>query len=391
MPQTQLLPLEAGKPFVLIFMSTCSPMVRVFFVWVVFATLLFAHNSTAFGETEIAKTNTIFAANGMISDTPKEMTEGFVNIYTYRSPLSITPLLEMFTKKTGIRTRVVLISQGADEVLRRESRTSPVDILIANNAITLEHIRQEGLLARVYGIGVRNGIPNSLMARDDSWFALSTRTQAVYTTKSGVGKLPDNFTYMNLADPEYRGRICVGAGDDNLNLSLLAEIIAEYGEGVAENWLVGLKSNLARKPKGGDRSQLKDLNKGVCDLALGNSYYMGAIMNNPREINNVENIVVNFPIFSTRTRATFVDISGIAVAKHAPNRDSAIKFVEFMLSERAQKTYAAINYEYPARKEVLPPSITTTWGKIKPNNSIKEIYQNYDKAVELSERVGINL
>lgn len=352
---------------------------------------LLAHTPTAFGETEIAKTNTVFVANGILSAPPKTIPQGFVNIYTYRDPLTITPLLKMFTKRTGIRTKLVIINYANDDVLGREGRVSPVDIVISDNTITLERIRQQGLLSSVYGVGARNAIPSSLTARDESWFALSTRTQAVYTTKSGIGKLPDNFTYMDLADPKYRGKICIGSGGDELNLSMLAEIIQRYGDERAEAWLVGLKGNLARKPQGGDRAQLQALNLGECDLALGSSSYMGIIHSNYREIENVDNIVINYMVFSDRVPASYMDISGIAVAKHAPNRDSAIQFLEFMLSASAQKTYAAINYEYPVRREVITPSVTTQWGSIKPNNSIKNIYQNYDKAVELSQRVGIDL
>lgn len=353
--------------------------------------MLVAYSPRAAAEVEIAKTNTIFVANGILTETPKEMPQGFVNIYSYRNPATITPLLRMFTNETGIRTKIVYITKDTDEALRRESRLSPVDILITESTIALETIRQQGLLLSVYGIGTRNAIPNSLMAKDESWFALSTSPLAVYTTKTGLGKLPDNFTYMDIADPKYRGRVCLGADNRDLTLSLIAEMISQHGEVVAKYWLAGLKDNLARNPKGGDRTQLRALNRGDCDLAIGSSRYMGKVMHNFRELKNADNIIANTPMFDTRAKTTFVDISGIAVAKHATNRENAIIFLEFMLSRKSQKVYSAINYEYPARKEIAPPPTTNSWGNIKANTNLKGIYQNYDKAVDLAEEVGLNL
>ncbi len=354
--------------------------------------LLFAYPSTLNAEVEIAQTNAIFAANGIVTENPEVMPQGFVNIYMYRDPSTIAPLLEIFTKQTGIRTRVVVIPQVSDEMLKRQGLSTSVDIIISDNIVALETISKEGLLVRVYDIGVRNNIPNYLVAKDESWFAISTRAQAIYTTKAGLGKLPDNFTYMDLADPKYKGQICISSGErSNNNMELLALMIGKYGESVAEEWLIGLKSNLARRPKGDDRTQLKDLNKGLCTIALANSRYLGMAISNLKERSSVSNTVINFPVFDEKKPTTFVTMTTIGVARYATNKQSALRFLEFMLSVRAQRSYASINYEYPARKELSPPSITKSWGEIVPNNNFRKVISNYSKAVDMATRVDIDL
>ncbi len=361
-------------------------------ILILLAPLLFAYPSTLNAEVEIAQTNAIFAANGIVTENPEVMPQGFVNIYMYRDPSTIAPLLEIFTKQTGIRTRVVVIPQVSDEMLKRQGLSTSVDIIISDNIVTLETISKEGLLVRVYDIGARNNIPNYLVAKDESWFAISTRAQAIYTTKAGLGKLPDNFTYMDLADPKYKGQICISSGErSNNNMELLALMIGKYGESVAEEWLIGLKNNLARKPKGDDRTQLKDLNKGLCTIALANSRYLGMAISNLKERSSVSNTVINFPVFDDKKPTTFVTMTTIGVARYATNKQSALRFLEFMLSVRAQRSYASINYEYPARKELSPPSITKSWGEIVPNNNFRKVITNYSKAVDMATRVDIDL
>ncbi len=359
---------------------------------IVLVALLFTYPRTVSAEVEIAQTNTIFAANGIVTKNPEMMPQGFINIYMYRDPSTIAPLLELFTKQTGIRTRVVVVSQGSDEMLKRQGLSTSVDIIISDDIVTLDTMSKEGLLVRVYDIGVRNNIPSYLTASDESWFAISTRAQAIYTTKSGLGKLPDNFTYMNLADPKYKGQICLSSGErSNNNMELLALMIGKYGESVAEEWLIGLKNNLARKPKGSDRTQLKDLNRGLCTIALANSRYLGMAMSNLKERSIVDNTVINFPVFSDKKPTTFVTMTTIGVARYATNKQSALRFLEFMLSVKAQRSYASINYEYPSRKELLPPRITQSWGEIVPSSNFKKVISNYSKAVDMAARVDIDL
>jgi len=209
----------------------------------------------------------------------------------------------------------------------------------------------------------------------------------VYASKERVQQ--DSITYEELADPKWKGRICSRSGQHPYNVSLIASMIAHKGEEEAEKWLRGLKENLAQKPAGGDREQARDIYSGKCDLALGNTYYVALMLKNPEQKAWAESIKVLFP--NAQDRGSHVNISGMALAKYAPNKENAIKLMEFLASPEAQGIYAQVNNEYPISQEVAPSEVVQSWGKLNPDKlPLDEIAKLRKKASELVDKVNFD-
>ncbi|PIE46416.1 MAG: ABC transporter substrate-binding protein [Gammaproteobacteria bacterium] len=208
-----------------------------------------------------------------------------------------------------------------------------------------------GLLQPLSSKTIDENIPANLRGKD--WIALTTRARAVYSSKKRVGRLPASFDYLDLAKPEWKGRICTRPGAHPYNLSLIASIIANHGKEAAKTWLEGLKANLARKPQGSDRAQVKAIKEGICDLSLGNSYYFGKMITNekkPEQKDWANSVFINFP--NQESTGTHINISGAGLAKYAPHKDEAMKLINFLTGDTAQKMYAEVNFEYPVKKGV---------------------------------------
>ena len=275
---------------------------------------------------------------------PAALAQGEVNIYSYRQPQLIDPLLKAFTDKTGIKTNVVYAAAGLNERLAAEGRNSPADLLFTVDAGRLSEAKDLGLTQPVELAVLAGAIPAQFRDPDKHWFGLTLRGRVVYASKERVKQVA--ITYEELADPKWKGKLCVRSGQHVYNTSLIATIIAHKGEAFAEQWLNGVKNNLAHKPAGGDREQARDIASGKCDLALGNTYYMALMMKNekvPEQKKWAAAIKLLFP--NAGDRGTHVNISGMAMAKHAPNRANALKLMEFLASDEAQKIYASANNE----------------------------------------------
>ena len=279
-----------------------------------------------------------------------------VNIYSYRQPQLIDPLLKAFTDKTGIKTNVVYAAAGLNERLEAEGRNSPADLLFTVDVGRLSEAKEAGLTQPVESDALAKTIPASFRDPGNHWFGLTMRGRVVYASKERVKQ--DSITYEELADPKWKGKICIRSGQHVYNTSLIATIIAHKGEAFAEKWLKGVRDNLAHKPAGGDREQARDIASGTCDLALGNTYYMALMMTNeknPEQKQWAAAIRLMFP--NAKDRGTHVNISGVAMAKNAPNRANAVKLMEFLASDEAQKLYATANNEYPVSPQVQPSAI----------------------------------
>ena len=198
--------------------------------------------------------------------------QGEVNIYSYRQPQLINPLLEAFTKKTGIKANVVYAAAGLNERLAAEGQNSPADLLFTVDAGRLSEAKDAGLTQPVTSSILTAAIPATLRDPDNHWFGLTMRGRVVYASKERVKQ--DAITYEELADPKWKGKICTRSGQHVYNTSLFATMIANKGEAFTETWLKGLKDNLAQKPAGGDREQARDIHSVKCDLAICNTYYM---------------------------------------------------------------------------------------------------------------------
>jgi len=310
-----------------------------------------------------------------------------VNIYSYREPGLIDPLLKAFKAKTGIEPNVVFASAGLNERLAAEGANSPADLLFTVDAGRLSEAKDAGLTQPVASDALAAAVPAPYRDPAGHWYGLTMRSRVVYASKERVKQ--DAITYEELADPKWKGKICVRSGQHVYNTSLAATMIAHKGEAATESWLAGLKNNLARKPAGGDREQVRDVQAGLCDIAIANTYYMAAMLKNPDQKAWAESVRIIFP--NAGDRGSHVNISGMALTKHAPNKANAIKLMEFLASEDGQKIYAEANSEYPVNPKVSPTDLVKSWGALKPDPlPLENIAKFRKKASELVDKVAFD-
>lgn len=308
-----------------------------------------------------------------------------VNIYSYRQAYLLEPLLDAFTEETGIETNVVFARNGLAERLEREGMNSPADLVMTVDIARLNDLVERDLTQSLQNDELEHNIPASLRHPDGKWFALTTRGRMIYASVDRVEE-GEITTYEELADPKWEGRICTRSGKHPYNIALFSSMIAHHGEQEAEQWLAGLKNNLARKPQGGDRDQIKAIAEGVCDLSLGNSYYYGKMLEDDNQREAAEAVRIVFP--NADDRGTHINISGIALTNSAPNRENAIRLMEFLSQEKAQQIYAEANTEYPANPNVQPSGLVASWGELHPDSlSLQTIAENREAAVRMVDRV----
>jgi iron(III) transport system substrate-binding protein len=315
---------------------------------------------------------------------------GEVNVYSYRQPYLIDPLFKKFTDETGIKVNVIFAEKGLIERMAAEGRNSPADLLLTVDVGNLMQAKEAGVGQVVHSKALEKEIPAAYRDSEGIWWGLTRRARVVYASKDRV-KL-DAITYEDLADPKWRGKICIRSGQHVYNVALIASMIAAHGEAETETWLKGLKANLARKPAGDDRMQVKGVYSGECDLAVGNTYYMGAMLKNDKEPEQKEwanSVNMLFP--NTNDRGTHVNISGAVLAKNAPNKDNALKLMEFLASDEGQEMYADVNNEYPVKEGVPWSPLVKSWGRFKADPiSLNEIAALRKKASELVDKVGFD-
>jgi iron(III) transport system substrate-binding protein len=313
-----------------------------------------------------------------------------VNVYSYRQPTLINPLLEAFSKETGIETRVIFADKGLIERIAQEAQNSPCDVLLTADVGRLVEAAERGLAQPVDSQSILANIPANLRDAGNQWFGLTMRGRVVYASKARVTQ--DAFTYEELADPKWKSKICIRPGNHPYNLGLIAAMIAHKGEAETRAWLQGLKANLAIKPSGNDRSQTKSVFSGECDIALANTYYMGVMLNNEKEPEQKEwasSARIVFPTFAGG--GTHVNISGMLLAKHAPNAANARKLMEFLATDEAQQLYAEGNFEYPVNPKVPAAELVRSWGNFTPDTlNVAEIAKLEPQAAKLVDEVEFN-
>jgi iron(III) transport system substrate-binding protein len=315
---------------------------------------------------------------------------GEVNIYSYRQPYLIEPLLKEFTQETGIKVNVIFAEKGLIERIQAEGRNSPADVLLTVDIGNLTQATASGIAQPIRSATLEAAIPQAYRAEDGQWFGLTRRARVVYASKERVKQ--ESITYEELADRKWRGKICIRSGQHGYNVALIASMIAHHGEAWSEQWLKGVKANLARKPAGDDRLQVKGVYSGECDIAIGNTYYMGVMLKNdkaPEQKAWADSVNILFP--NSGERGTHVNVSGAVVAKHAPHKDNAVKLVEFLASDRGQELYADVNNEYPVKEGVPWSPLVKSWGDFKPDPiSLNDIAALRKKASELVDKVGFD-
>ncbi|HET7408807.1 MAG TPA: extracellular solute-binding protein, partial [Paracoccaceae bacterium] len=262
-----------------------------------------------------------------------------VNVYSYRQPELIKPLIDAFTEKTGIEVNSVFIKEGLLERLRAEGDRSPADLVLTVDISRLTALEDAGLTQAVESEVLHENVPEAMRDDDGHWFGLTGRARLIYASKERV-EPGEVTTYEDLASDKWEGRICTRSGAHSYTLGLIGAMIVHHGEDYTREWLQGVKDNLARKPQGGDRPQIRAVAAGECDIALGNTYYVGLMQTNekdPEERQAVATMKVKFPTFENG--GTHVNISGAALAKYAPNRDNGVRLIEYLSSDAAQQIY----------------------------------------------------
>jgi iron(III) transport system substrate-binding protein len=318
------------------------------------------------------------------------LAEGVVNVYSYRQPQLVEPLFKVFQEKTGVEVKMVFAEKGLIERLEQEGNLSPADVLMTADIGRLVEAADKGLAQPIGSAVVADKVPTSLRSPKDEWAALTMRARVIYASKDRVTE--DKLGYEDLADPKFKGKVCTRPGDHPYNLGLIAAVIAKKGEAEARKWVEGLRANLAGKPVANDRAVAKGIFAGECDIGVANSYYMGLMINNEKETEQkdwAKAVKVIFP--ASDAMGTHVNVSGALITKNAPNKDNAVKLMEFLVSDEAQTVYSAANYEHPANPQVKPIELVASWGTLTPDSvNVEDIAKNLKLAAQIVVDTGYN-
>lgn len=338
--------------------------------------------------TRRAALGTIFAAS--LALVAPASAEEVVNVYTTREVALAKPLFDAFAEKTGIKVNAVFVKDGLAERVKAEGAASPADLLMTVDIGNLMDLVDQGVTQPVSSDALTKAIPANLRGANGEWFALSMRARVAYASKDRV-KL-SAITYEDFADPKWKGEICIRSGKHPYNVALVAAYIVHHGEAKAEEWLKGVKANVARKPAGGDRDVARDILGDLCDIGLANSYYVGLMRSGkggPDQEKWAQAINVILPTF--QNGGTHVNISGASVAKSSPNKANAVKLLEYLVSPEAQAIYAQANYEYPVVPGAPIDPIIAAFGPLKVDQvDLVAVAKARKAATDLVDKVGFD-
>ena len=315
--------------------------------------------------------------------------EEIVNVYTHRHYEADQQLFDRFTEETGIKVNVV--SASADELIQKlelEGAGSPADVLITVDAGRLHRAEEKDLLQAVDSDILQENIPAKYNSPNNKWFGLTYRARILAYSKERVDP-SELSTYEDLADERWKGRILSRSSENIYNQSLLASMLEAHGEEQTSEWASRVLANMARSPKGNDRDQVKAVASGEGDVAIVNTYYIGIMLNdaNVEERRAAEQVGIYFP--NQADRGTHINISGAGVTKHAPNRENAIKLLEFLSGQEAQSVLANINYEYPVNPAVEPAPLLKNWGDFRSDDiNLYKLGEKNKEAVMIFDQVG---
>ena len=312
-----------------------------------------------------------------------------VNVYSAREEQLIKPLLDAFSKDTGIKVNLVT---GDDdpllERLKREGMNSPADVLITADAGRLHRAVENGSLQPIQSAKLNQAIPAHLRDAGNQWIGLTYRARVLFYNPATV-KAADLSSYEDLADPKWKGRICVRSSNSIYNQSLLASMIAAKGITAAEQWAQGLVANFARSPNGGDRDQIKAVASGQCDVAIANTYYYAQMLygGDAAQKAAASKVKIFFP--NQADRGTHINISGAGITTSAKNKDNAIKLLEYMVLDDAQRWYSTTNGEYPVKRGIEASPELKSWGTFKSDAlNLSTLGKNNAQAVQIMDKVG---
>ena len=287
-----------------------------------------------------------------------------VNIYSHRQQFLLQPFLDKFTAQTGIKTNVVFASKGLAQRLEAEGPASPADLVLTVDISRLSDYAERGLFQPVESDILNAQIPSHLRSDDNIWFGLSKRARIIAVSQDRVAE-GEITRIEDLADPKWQGRVCTRKGSHVYNRALLASLIAHHGEAAATDWATALVDNLARRPQGNDRAQAKAIYAGECDVAIMNHYYYGKMLTAEETEQQEWASAIRLIFPNQQDRGAHINISGGGVAKYAPNKENAIKLLEFLVTEEAQQLYGEVNYEYPVVESVPMAEALSLWGAVQ--------------------------
>lgn len=312
-----------------------------------------------------------------------------VNLYSARKEALIKPLLQDFTKSTGIK--VNLLTGKADGLLKRlelEGEASPADLFITTDAGRLHRAKQSGVLQSIDSDVLEKAVPTHLQDKDNQWFALSQRARPIFYVKGKVNPA-ELSSYESLADPKWKNKVCIRSSNNIYNQSLVASMLEHNGAEATQQWADEFVKTFAKPPAGGDRDQLRAAAAGQCDIAIANTYYFAAMANGKKEKDRkvTQKLGVFWP--NQDNRGTHMNISGAGVTKHAKNKQNAIKLLEFLTSNESQKWYAEVNHEYPVVKGVSMSQTLKELGQFKGDTLLLNVLgENNRDAVKTMDRAG---
>jgi len=312
-----------------------------------------------------------------------------LNIYTYRQPVLLAPILEAYTAKTGTEFQTVYAPKGLVQRLQSEGRNSQADIVLTVDISRVIELAETDLLAPLESAVISENVPAHLRDSDDLWTALSLRARIIAASKTRADK--DKLkTIEDLAAPEWKGRVCSRKGSHVYNRALLASLIAHHGEAAAKAWTVSLVSNLARKPQGNDRAQAKAIYAGECDVALMNTYYFGKMKFNDKDPDQKKWAeAIDLLFFNQNGRGQHVNITAGALLKSSQNMAAARAFLEWLTTAEAQRLYTEVNYEYPVNPATHPSDEVASWGRFKMDDlSLNDIARLSPVAQKIINETG---
>ncbi|MEL6288773.1 MAG: Fe(3+) ABC transporter substrate-binding protein [Pseudomonadota bacterium] len=313
---------------------------------------------------------------------------GEINIYSYRQPFLLKPLLDAYEDKTGTKANVVYAAKGLAQRLEAEGEQSPADVVLTVDISRLSVLADKDLFAPISSAEIEKNVPAQFRHPEGKWTALSLRARVIAISKKAgdADKLKHD---EDLATPAWKGRLCTRPGSHVYNRALLASVIAAHGVEEATAWAKGVVGNLARKPQGHDRAQAKAIMEGQCDVAIMNSYYMGKMMTSDKAEQKDWANAVNLIFPNQGDRGTHVNISGGGIVKTSKNKDEATRLLAFLTSPEAQRIYAETNFEYPVNPAVKPSETVKSWGAFtKDKLSIEKIAELSPTAQKVIDQTG---
>ena len=313
---------------------------------------------------------------------------GEVNVYTYRESKLMQPLFDAFAKETGIKVNVISASSGLEQRIKAEGANSPADVLLTVDIGRIEDAVRAGITQPIKSDVLDKVVAPQYRDPEGHWYGISMRARVVYASKDPVQETA--LTYEDLADPKWKGKICIRSGQYIYNNALFAAFIAHHGEAKTEEWLSGLKANLAQKPSGGDREVARDIAAGKCDIGVANTYYWALMLNREAERKPwAEATKVILPKF--KDGGTHVNLSAVVLARYAPDKANAMKLIEWLVGDEAQHMYANLNYEYPVRPGIAVNPTIAGYGKLDADTiPLSKIAEYKKAAANLVDKVGFD-